>query len=95
MGFTSLLIHLLVVGISTTAALDGPVVPAQPTKTTITVDCLWCTGTEAFDTSFTTSIDGHFSFPGFPPEISKTTACAQRCSVLTLSTVTWYVAWQG
>ncbi|RSL73688.1 hypothetical protein CEP54_000203 [Fusarium duplospermum] len=90
MGFTSLLIHLLAVGISTTAALDGP---ARPTKTTLTVDCLWCTGTEVFDTSFTTSIEGgDFSWPGFPPfppEISKTTVCAQKCSVLTLSTVTW------
>ncbi|KAJ4156980.1 hypothetical protein NW754_008623 [Fusarium falciforme] len=73
MGFTSLLTHLLAVGISTTAALDGPVVPARPTKTTLTVDCLWCTGTEVFDTSFTTSIEEHFSFPGFPPEVSKTT----------------------
>ncbi|RSL69346.1 hypothetical protein BHE90_011279 [Fusarium euwallaceae] len=89
MGFTSLLIHLLAVGISTTVALDGPVVPARPTKTTLTVDCLWCTGTEVFDTSFTTSIQGDFSWPGFPPEISKTTICAQKCSVLTLSTVTW------
>ncbi|KAJ4320669.1 hypothetical protein N0V84_005733 [Fusarium piperis] len=88
MGFTSLLIHLLAVGISTTAALDGPVVPTRPTKTTITVDCLWCTGTEVFDTSFTTSIEEHFSFPGFPPEISKTTVCAQTCSVRTLSTAT-------
>ncbi|KAI8655220.1 hypothetical protein NCS57_01270300 [Fusarium keratoplasticum] len=89
MGFTSLLIHLLAVGISTTAALDGPVVPARPTKTTLTVDCLWCTGAEVFDTSFTTSIEEHFSFPGFPPEVSKTTVCAQKCSILTLSTVTW------
>ncbi|RSL52795.1 hypothetical protein CEP53_007972 [Fusarium sp. AF-6] len=89
MGFTSLLIHLLAVGIPTTVALEGPVVPARPTKTTLTVDCLWCTGTEVFDTSFTTSIQGDFSWPGFPPEISKTTICAQKCSVLTLSAVTW------
>ncbi|KAI8713509.1 hypothetical protein NCS52_01295600 [Fusarium sp. LHS14.1] len=89
MGFTSLLTHLLAVGISTTVALEGPIVPTRLTKTTLTVDCLWCTGTEVFDTSFTTSIEDHFSFPGFPPEVSKTTICAQKCSVVTLSTVTW------
>ncbi|KAL2670593.1 hypothetical protein Neosp_014381 [[Neocosmospora] mangrovei] len=44
MGFTSLLIYLLAVGVSTTAALDGSVVPTQHTKTTLTVDCLWKSG---------------------------------------------------
>ncbi|KAM5356613.1 hypothetical protein ACJ41O_003259 [Fusarium nematophilum] len=90
MGFFSLLIYVLAAGISTAIAQglpDGPVIPTHrapfdgTSKTVITVDWLFSTGGEVESASVSAKLGS-----SAPEKASKTTICAQKCSVLTFST---------
>ncbi|KAF4978429.1 hypothetical protein FZEAL_5193 [Fusarium zealandicum] len=101
MGFFSLLICFLAIGISTAALHENPDGPGVPTHrasfdgapvTVITVDWLFSSGSDVAEaTSTAAEVDYSTYAKG-----SVTTICAPQCSVLTLTTVTgsqekWHV----